>query len=141
MDAGFDSPVAVLLAEAGDGGTVEAEEREPAEFRIEVINGTETGGFKAEEFGFLVLELSVKGGIEIGEVEVPGVLAHRNARRFGKGEPIVGAGEDRESQWFGAEEGRWETEGGRGGGIVRRRTQGLFRATKKPRFGKRIQGQ
>lgn len=140
VNAGYDTPVAVLLAEACDCGTVQPEESDAAVFGIEVVDRTETGGLEPEEFGFFVLQLGVESGIEIGVFQVPRVFAHRNGGRLGKGDPIGSETEDRKAQGIGAQERRGEAEGGRRG-IFGSRTQGLSRATKKPRFGKRIRGQ
>ncbi len=141
MNGGFDRAVAVLFAQNGDGGTVQAEEGDATACGVEVVNGTETGSAQPEQFGFLVLKLDVEGGIEIGVSEVPGVLTHGNSGRFRKSDPIGGKGKDGQAQGFRPEQRRREADGGRCGGIFGRRGQGLFRATKKPRFGKRIRGQ
>lgn len=141
MDAGFDSPVAVLLAKASDGGTVQAEECHPADFRIEGVDRTEAGRPEPQEFRFPVFELFIEGVVEVGKVEAPGMLAHRDPGGFGKGKPVVRASQDGQAEGFRPEEGWRKTEGRGGGGIVRHRTQASYRATKKPRFGKRIRGQ
>lgn len=141
MNGGFDRAVAVLFAQRSNSGAVQAEESDATACGVEVVNGTETGSAQPEQFGFLVLKLDVEGRIEIGVSEVPGVLTHGNSGRFRKGDPMGGKGKDGQAQGFRAEQRRRKADGGLCGGIFGRRDQGLFRATKKPRFGKRIRGQ